>query len=101
MYTCYTQALRIQRRPFICGWPKKGGEFPLAVGVGGGTERKRERVKRTKEGVRLDSNADPHHFDADPDPACHFDADLDPACKSDADPDPYSDPDPTFHFDKA
>jgi hypothetical protein len=29
--------------------------------------------------------ADPHRFDADPDPACHFDAGLDP--------------DPTFHFE--
>ncbi len=34
------------------------------------------------------SGADPHHFDADPDPACHFDADPDPACHLDADPDP-------------
>ncbi len=40
------------------------------------------------------SVADPHHFDADPDPACHFDADADP------DPDPacqfYANPDPGF-----
>jgi hypothetical protein len=37
--------------------------------------------------------ADPHHFDADPDPACPFDADPDPACHFEADPDP----DPNFH----
>jgi hypothetical protein len=39
--------------------------------------------------------ADPHHLEADPDPACHFDADadLDPALYVDVDPDP------TFHFD--
>jgi hypothetical protein len=62
--------------------------------------------------IRLDlilssslSVADPHHLDADPDPACHFDADPDPACHFDADPDPAChfnadpDPDPTFHFD--
>jgi hypothetical protein len=34
---------------------------------------------------------DPHHFDADPDPACHFGADpdpvRDPACQFDGDPD--------------
>jgi hypothetical protein len=43
------------------------------------------------------SVADPHHVDADPDPACHFDPDpdQDPACHCDADPDPVS----TFHFD--
>ncbi len=43
------------------------------------------------------SVTDPHHIDADPDPACNFDADPDqnPACYFDADPDP----DPTFHFD--
>ncbi len=29
------------------------------------------------------SVADPHYFDADPDPACHF----------------HTDPEPTFHFD--
>jgi hypothetical protein len=29
----------------------------------------------------------PHHFDADPDPACHFDGDA------------YPDPHHTFHFD--
>jgi hypothetical protein len=39
------------------------------------------------------SVADPHHIDADPDPACHSDADPDPACHFDAGPDP------TFHFD--
>ncbi len=37
-----------------------------------------------------DSVADPHHGEADPDPACHFDADLDLvpdlACHVDADP---------------
>jgi hypothetical protein len=67
--------------------------------------------------------ADPHHLDADPDPALHFDADPDPAFHSDADPDPTThvfpdldplmlqydplrllpfhsdaDPDPAFHF---
>jgi hypothetical protein len=60
------------------------------------------------------SVADPHHLDADPDPACHFDAnadpdpafhfdagphhldaDADPACHFDADPDL----DPACHFD--
>jgi hypothetical protein len=30
------------------------------------------------------SVADPHHFDADPDPAYHFDADPKPACPFDA-----------------
>ncbi len=34
--------------------------------------------------VRIPVLRDPHHVDADPDPACHFDADPDP--------------DPTFHF---
>jgi hypothetical protein len=38
--------------------------------------------------------SDPHHVDADPDPACHFDADPDPVCHFD------EDPNPTFHFDK-
>jgi hypothetical protein len=44
--------------------------------------------------MRLFSVADPHHFNADPDPdlACHFDASPDLACHFDADPDP------TFHF---
>ncbi len=32
--------------------------------------------------------ADPHHIDADPDPAFHFDADPDPAFHFNADPDP-------------
>ncbi len=32
------------------------------------------------------SVADPHHFDADPDPACHLDADPDPARHFDLDP---------------
>ncbi len=43
------------------------------------------------------SVADPHHFDADPDPACYFHAgpDLDPSFHFDAD----LEPDPTFHFD--
>jgi hypothetical protein len=36
----------------------------------------------------IDSVADPHHIDADPD------ADPDPACHFDANPDP----DPTSHF---
>ena len=30
---------------------------------------------------------DPHHFEADPDPACHFDVDPDPTFHFDADPD--------------
>jgi hypothetical protein len=40
--------------------------------------------------------ADPHHIDADPDPACRFDADPDPdpACHFDANPDP----DPCFQI---
>jgi hypothetical protein len=37
---------------------------------------------------------DPHHFDADPDPAFHFEADPDPTFQFDADP--Y--PDTTTHF---
>jgi hypothetical protein len=38
--------------------------------------------------VNLTSSVvDPHHDDADPDPACHFDTDA------------YPDPDPTFYFD--
>ncbi len=64
------------------------------------------------------SVADPHHFDADPDPdpAFHFDADLDQVLTfhSDGDPDPTThffpdlrispfqvdaDPDPAFHSD--
>jgi hypothetical protein len=51
------------------------------------------------------SGADPHHFDADTDPACHLDADPDPAFPFDADPDPeladhfVADPDLTFQFD--
>jgi hypothetical protein len=43
----------------------------------------------------LDSVAEPHHFDADPDPVLltfHFNADPDPAC-------PFHDPDSIFHFD--
>jgi hypothetical protein len=44
----------------------------------------------------VDANPEPaYRFDANPDPACHFDADPDPACHFDAD----ADPDPTFHFD--
>jgi hypothetical protein len=52
------------------------------------------------------SDADPHHFDADPDPAFHFDPDADPNpvrhFRPDPDPayhidaDPY--PEPTFKF---
>ncbi len=48
--------------------------------------------------------ADPHHRDADPDPAFHFNTDPDPTFHSDADPDPTFqldvDPvaDPTTHF---
>jgi hypothetical protein len=34
----------------------------------------------------LGSVADPHHIDANPDPACYFDADPDPTCHFDADP---------------
>jgi hypothetical protein len=50
------------------------------------------------------SVADPHHVDADPDPAFHFDADPDPdlTFHSDANPDPDPtfklDPDPTTQF---
>ncbi len=52
------------------------------------------------------SVADPHHFDAYPDPNFHFDADpdldRDTTFHSDADPDPTfqfdADPDPTTHF---
>jgi hypothetical protein len=36
----------------------------------------------------LNSVADPHHGDADPDPASHFDADPDLTFHIDADPDP-------------
>jgi hypothetical protein len=39
-------------------------------------------------GMDLDSVADPHHFDADPDLAFHFDPDPDPTFHFDADPDP-------------
>ncbi len=41
--------------------------------------------------------ADPHHLDADPDPAFHFDvdADPDPTFHSDAD----ADPNPAFYFE--
>jgi hypothetical protein len=50
--------------------------------------------------------ADPHHVDADPDPAFHFDEDPDQnrdrTFHLDADPDPtfqfYRDPDPTTYF---
>ncbi len=46
--------------------------------------------------------ADPHHFNADPDPAFHFNADPDLAFHFNADPDPAfhfnEDPDPLFHF---
>jgi hypothetical protein len=42
--------------------------------------------------------ADPHHFDADPNPAFYFNADRDPAFHFNADPDPafhfYADSDP-------
>ncbi len=38
------------------------------------------------------SVVDPHHVDADPDPACHFDADPDLTFHVDAVPDPDSDP---------
>jgi hypothetical protein len=34
------------------------------------------------------SVADPHHVDANPDPAYHFDANTYPACHFDADPNP-------------
>jgi hypothetical protein len=42
-----------------------------------------------------DRVADPHHFDADPDPAFHFNANPDPDFHFNADPDP--DPDPAPH----
>jgi len=38
------------------------------------------------------SVADPHHVDADPNPAFPFDADPDPTF-------PHADQDPTFQFD--
>ncbi len=38
--------------------------------------------------------ADPHHVDADPDPAFYLITDPDPTFHSDVDPDPN--PDPTF-----
>jgi len=42
--------------------------------------------------------SDPHHVDADPDPAFHFNADPDPTFHLDAVPDPtiyfHADPDP-------
>ncbi len=37
--------------------------------------------------VRAGSVADPHHLDADPEPACLFYSDPAPACYFDADPD--------------
>jgi hypothetical protein len=36
------------------------------------------------------SSADPHHFDANPNPACNFDADPEPACHFDVDADSLS-----------
>jgi hypothetical protein len=48
--------------------------------------------------------ADPHHIDADPDPAFHFDGDQEPTFHSDAEPYPNpafqfdADPDPITHF---
>ncbi len=36
------------------------------------------------------SVGDPHHVDANPDPAYRFDANPDPACHFDADPDPVT-----------
>jgi hypothetical protein len=36
----------------------------------------------------INSVADPHHVDANPDPACHSDADPDLTFHFDADPDP-------------
>jgi hypothetical protein len=42
----------------------------------------------------LISVADPHHLDADPDPAFHFDTDSDP------DPTFHSDADGTFQFEE-
>jgi len=33
---------------------------------------------RTPRNIIIGSVADPHHFDADPDPTLHFDADPDP-----------------------
>jgi hypothetical protein len=44
---------------------------------------------------------DPHHFNADPDPAFRFNADPDPAFHFNADPDPAfhfnAEPDPAPH----
>jgi hypothetical protein len=42
------------------------------------------------------SVADPHHFEADPDPDSHFDADLDLDPTFDFDTDLDADPDPNF-----
>jgi hypothetical protein len=46
--------------------------------------------------------ADPHHFNADPDPAFHFNADPDPAFHFNVYPDPAflldADLDPALHF---
>jgi hypothetical protein len=36
------------------------------------------KTNKTCSTVLQTSDADPHHFDVDPDPAFHFDADLDP-----------------------
>jgi hypothetical protein len=48
------------------------------------------------------SVADPHHVDADPEPAFHVHVDPDPTFHPDADPDPtfqfVVDPDPTTLF---
>ncbi len=38
--------------------------------------------------------ADPHQFEADPEPVCHLDADPDPTFHFNADPDP----DPSFQI---
>jgi hypothetical protein len=48
----------------------------------------RIRIHNTAYTVPRTNVTDPHHFDADPDPACHFDADPDPTFHFDADTDP-------------
>jgi hypothetical protein len=71
----------------------------LAQMAGGGQRRRcRLRIK----GLFLGRFADPHHFNADPDPDFHYNVDPDPAFHYNVDPDPDChfnvDPDPDFHF---
>jgi hypothetical protein len=66
-----------------------------------GLEQVKEQYLRMYKSL-FSSVADPHHFDADPDPdpTCHFNADPDPAFHFNADPDPTflfdTDPNPCF-----